>query len=125
MTTLLWILQILLALLFVIAGGNKVITPYDRLIEKLKDMRDFAPATVKAIGTLEVLGAIGLILPVATGILPWLTPLAAMGLVLTMIGAALTHLRHSDYGMIAFNMVILSIAAFIVYGLLVLEPVVG
>jgi len=66
------------------------------------------------------LGAIGLVLPALTGILPWLTPLAALGLVLLMIGAAFTHLRRKEYGNIAINAVLLVLAAFVVYGRLFL-----
>ena len=50
------------------------------------------------------------------GVLPWLTPLAALGLVLTMIGAALTHLRRSEYSVITVPMVLLILAAFVAYG---------
>jgi uncharacterized protein YjeT (DUF2065 family) len=56
------------------------------------------------------------VVPALTGILPWLTPLAALELVLTMIGAALTHLRRTEYGSIAMNVVLLVLAAFVVYG---------
>jgi uncharacterized protein YjeT (DUF2065 family) len=62
------------------------------------------------------LGAIGIVLPELRGILPSLTPLAAAGLVLTMIGAALTHLRRAEYGAIAVNAVLLILAAFVAYG---------
>jgi hypothetical protein len=64
---------------------------------------------------LEVLGAIGLIVPLLTGILPWLTPLAAIGLVLTMLGAMATHLRRGENQMLAVNLVLL-LAAFVAYG---------
>ena len=55
-------------------------------------------------------------LPALTGILSWLTPLAALGLVLTMIGAALTHLRRAEYSGPAVNAVVLILAAFVAYG---------
>jgi hypothetical protein len=79
-------------------------------------VEDFSQGAVRLIGTLEVLGAVGLVLPALTGALPWLTPLAAAGLVLLMIGAALTHLRRTEYGNIAVNAVLLILAAFVVYG---------
>ena len=79
-------------------------------------VEDFSQETVRPIGTLEVLGAIGLMLPALTGILTWLTPLAAAGLVLLMIGAALTHLRRIEYRNIAVNAVLLILAAFVAYG---------
>jgi hypothetical protein len=79
-------------------------------------VEDFSRGAVHIIGALEVLGAIGLVLPALTGILPWLTPLAALGLVLTMIGAALTHLRRSEYSVIPVPAVLLILAAFVAYG---------
>ena len=66
------------------------------------------------------MGAIGIVLPALTGILPWLTPLAALGLVLTMIGAVLTHLTRPEYGAIAVPAVLLILAAFVAYGFFVL-----
>jgi hypothetical protein len=71
---------------------------------------------VRIIGALEVLGASGLVLPALAGILPWLTPLVALGMVLTMIGAALTHLRRAEYGGIVVTAVLLILAAFMTYG---------
>lgn len=68
------------------------------------------------IGLVEVLGAPGLLLPGITGILPALTILAALGFILDMIGAALVHLRLREYGLIALNLVLLVMAAFVVYG---------
>ena len=84
--------------------------------------QDFSPNTLKAIGLAEVLGAVGLILPALTGILPWLTPLAAIGLVLVMIGAAFTHFRRGESSNIIGNLVLLALAAFVAYGRFVLVP---
>ena len=116
MNTALWIVQILLALAFGMAGIMKITQPKEKLMKNLKWVEDFAPNTVKGIGALEALAAIGLILPALTGILPILTPLAAVGLILTMIGAALTHLRRKETPMIAINAVLLVLAAFVAYG---------
>ena len=79
-------------------------------------VEDFSQLAGRMIGAVEVLGAIGLVLPALTGILPWPTPLAALGLVLTMVGAALTHLRRKEYGNIAVNVALLVLAAFVAYG---------
>lgn len=116
MNTALWIVQILLALAFGMAGFMKITQPKEKLAGQMKWVEDFAPNTVKGIGTLEALAAIGLILPMLTGILPILTPLAAVGLILTMVGAALTHLRRKETPMIAINAVLLVLAAFVAYG---------
>ena len=118
----LWIVQILLALVFLAAGGVKL----TRSKEKLGEMgiaHDFSLSTLRAIGLLEVLGGIGIILPFLTGILPWLTPLAAVGFVLTMIGAILTNLRFRDYPKIDLNVVLLGLAMFVAYGRFALPPV--
>ena len=112
----LWVVQVLLALAFGMVGFLKLTQPKEKLASQMAWVNDFAPNTVKGIGALELLGAIGLILPWATGILPWLTPLAAAGLVLTMIGAVVTHLRRNENQMIVFNLVLLLLAAFLVYG---------
>ena len=90
--------------------------PKEKLVKNMAWVEDFSQGTVRLIGALEVLGAIGVVLPALTGIVPWLTPLAALGLVLLMIGAALTHLRRTEYGNIAMNAVLLVLAAFVAYG---------
>jgi len=70
----------------------------------------------------ESLAAIGLILPGLTGILPWLTPLAALGLVIIMLGAIVFHIQRKEYPNIVFNAILLALAAFVMYGRLVLAP---
>ncbi|MEP7284467.1 MAG: DoxX family protein [Chloroflexota bacterium] len=122
MNIVIWIVQILLALAFGMAGILKTTQPLDKLSERMGWVKDFPPAIVRLIGTLELLAAIGLILPALTGILPILTPLAAVGLVLTMIGAALTHARRGEYSGIGANIILLLLAAFVVYGRFVAVP---
>jgi uncharacterized membrane protein YphA (DoxX/SURF4 family) len=112
----LWIVQGLLAVMFLMAGGMKAMRPKEELAERMPFVNDVSSGVVKTIGILEVLGAIGLVLPWATGILPWLTPVAAIGLVLTMIGAAITHFRRGEYPNIGSNVVLLLLAAFVAYG---------
>jgi hypothetical protein len=112
----LWVVQVLLAVAFLGAGGIKLSQPKEKLAKNMAWVEDFSQGTVRLIGTLEVLGAVGLVLPALTGVLPWLTPLAALGLVLLMIGAALTHLRRTEYGNIPVNAVLLVLAAFVAYG---------
>ena len=112
----LWVVQVLLAAVFLVSGATKLARPKEKLVKKWAWVEDFSQPTVLIIGALEVLGAIGIVLPALTGILPWLTPLAALGLVLTMIGAALTHLRRAEYGGIAVTAVLLILAAFVAYG---------
>jgi len=112
----LWIVQGLLAAMFLMAGFMKASKSKDELAERMAWVNDFSPSAIKTIGVLEILGAIGLILPWATGILPWLTPLAAIGLVLTMIGAAIAHARRGEFPNIGMNVMLLLLSAFVAYG---------
>ena len=74
---------------------------------------DVTDAQFRTIGLLEVLGAIGLILPAVLGIAPLLTPLAAVGLVLTMIGAIYAHVRYDETERLAVPIVVLALAVFV------------
>ena len=112
----LWIVQALLAVAFGMAGIMKLTQPKEKLAAQMGWVEDFAPTTVKGISLLEVVGAIGLILPRLTGIFPWLTAVAAVGLVLTMLGAIVTHFRRHENPMIVANVVLLALAAFVAYG---------
>ena len=91
-----WILQIILALLFLGAGGTKLTQPKDKLRPMMGWVDDYSDRGVKLIAGLEVLGAIGLILPWATGIAKILTPLAALGLAIIMAGAVWTHAKRKE-----------------------------
>ncbi len=112
----LWIVQILLALAFLAAGIMKIVTPVEKAAVRMKWVLSMPAEVVKLIGVLEVLGAIGLILPAVTGVWPWLTPLAALGLVLTMAGAALTHVRLAEVSQVPPTIVLPLLAAFGAYG---------
>jgi uncharacterized membrane protein YphA (DoxX/SURF4 family) len=112
----LWIAQILLALAFLLAGGIKLTQPKEKLVGNMPWVEDYSLGTVRLIGGLEILGAIGLVLPALTGILPWLTPLAAVGLALTMIGGAIINLRRGEAQPIFANVVLFALALFVAYG---------
>ncbi len=118
----LWVVQILLALAFAAAGIVKATQPTERLATSMGWVEDVAPRTVRLIGILEILGAIGLILPAVTGIWPWLTPLAAAGLVLTMVGAMIVHGRRGELSSIWMNIVLLALAAFVLFGRFFVVP---
>ena len=108
----LWILQALLALLFLFAGGVKLVLPADQLV---KQAPMFSAAFLRFIGSCEVLGAIGLILPVLLRIKPGLTPLAAAGLVIIMIGATVVTLMTGGIAMAIMPVVVGLLLVFIVY----------
>jgi len=116
MSIALWVVQVLVAVAFLGAGATKLSQPKEKLLKNMAWVDDFSQPTARIIGALEILGAIGVVVPALTGILPWLTPLAALGLVLLMLGAALTHLRRTEYGYIIMNAVLLVLAAFVVWG---------
>jgi uncharacterized membrane protein YphA (DoxX/SURF4 family) len=116
MNVVLWVLQGLLAIAFLAAGLMKISRPKEKLATNMGWVEDFSPGAVKAIGALEALAAVGLILPAATDIAPILTPLAAAGLILLMIGAAVTHARRGEQQMIGINVVLLLLAAIITWG---------
>lgn len=122
MNTAIWAAQILLALAFAFSGVSKLAQPYERLAQQMGYVNDFSRNRIRAIGVVEVLGAIGVVLPALTGILPWLTPLAAVGLGLIMLGAMATHFRRREYPMILINLVLLALAAFVAYGRFVVVP---
>ncbi|SEG52305.1 DoxX-like family protein [Thermomonospora echinospora] len=113
----LWIIAGLLAAAFLAAGLMKLAQPRERLVASgMGWAGDFPDGMIKAIGALEVLAAIGLILPAALGIAPVLVPLAALGLVVLMIGAAIVHARRKEFPMIGANVVLLALAAVVAWG---------
>lgn len=120
----LWIAQGLLAAMFLLAGFMKLTTPKSQLVEKLGDWVATMPGeSLKLIGLLEILGAIGLILPMLLGVAPILTPLAAAGILLTMIGAMILHANRKEYDKMGMNAILLALAVFVVLGRFVLLPI--
>lgn len=96
-------------------GFMKFTKPKEELAEKMAWVKDFDGNMIKLIGLLEVLGAVGIIFPVLLNIMPFLTPLAATGLLVTMIGAVLTHLRRNEIPMIVPNLVLGGLATFVLW----------
>ncbi len=119
----LWVLQILLALAFGMVGIMKVTQPINKLEGRMGWVKDVRPGAVRLVGSLEILGAIGLILPAVTGIWPWLTPIAAACLALTMIGAMIVHIRRGEYSQIGVNVVLLVLTLIVAYGRFVIIPI--
>jgi uncharacterized membrane protein YphA (DoxX/SURF4 family) len=118
MNVVLWIVAGVLALAFLAAGLTKLSRPKEKLSAS-KGMgwtNDVSAGMIKIIGGLEVLAAIGLILPAALGVAPVLVPLAALGLVLVMIGAVVTHVRRKESQAVLTPLVLLILAAVVVWG---------
>ena len=117
MNTALWIVAILLAAVFLGSGLMKVLRSKEELKKAGMGWVDFfSPGMVKAIGALEALAAVGLILPAVLDIAPILVPLAATGLAVTMVGAIITHVRMKDYKGMVPSVVLLLLSAFVAWG---------
>ncbi|MGW3014301.1 DoxX family protein [Streptomyces sp. NPDC001219] len=117
MSVLLWTLAGVLAVAFSAAGAMKLSQPKQKLAASGMGWTEGVSAgTVKLIGGVEVLAALGLVLPPALGIAPVLAPLAALGLALVMLGAMVVHARRSEAQMIAVNLVLLALAAVVAWG---------
>lgn len=112
----LWVAQGVLAGIFLLAGYTKVTREHGELAERMEWVEDFTGPFIKFVGWAEVLGAIGLILPAATGIAPLLTPTAAAALAVEQVGAAIVHGRRKEAQMIPVNLVLIAGAVFIAWG---------
>lgn len=116
MNVFLWILQGLLAGMFFMVGAMKVTQPREKLQAQQDWVSDFSDGSVRVIGSLEILAALGLVVPPLVDIAPILTPIAATGLGLLMIGAVTTHRRRGEFPRIALNVVVLVVAAVVAWG---------
>ncbi len=112
----LWVVQGLLAFAFGLAGFMKLAKPIAELSQQMDWVKFYAPETVRFIGASEVLGAVGLILPSVTRILPRLTALAAAGLTVVMLLAAEFHLTHNDLRHLPPSLLLAALAAFVAWG---------
>ena len=117
MNVALWIVQGVLA--FVFGGSGVVKAPRDR--KRLFDdgitwVEDFPGWAVRVIGVLEILAALGLVLPAVTGIAPVLTPMAAVGIALLMAGAGVVHVRRGEIAFLGVIAVLFGAAVFVAWG---------
>ncbi len=116
----LWIIRVVVALVFFVIGGIKAM----RSTAKHGGVEVSIPLPMRLLGGAEVLGALGLILPVATGIAPVLTIAAAVCFGIVMVGATIIHLNHKEYKSLGLTLPLLLLAVFIVIGHLVWVPLV-
>jgi uncharacterized membrane protein YphA (DoxX/SURF4 family) len=114
----LWTVQGLLALLYLLSGGMKLTTP----IEEMTRDVPLPGAFIRFIGVAEVVGALGLVLPGLTGIKPWLTPLAAAGLTIIMTGATVITLTVMGLPIGLVPLIVGLLVAFVAYGRWRLAP---
>lgn len=115
MNTAVWIIQGIVSVMFLMAGVMKSTQPKEKLEPKLPWVKDYSLGIVRLVGVSELLGAIGLIVPQLTGIVPVLTPIAACGLVVVMLMAAVYHFRKQEYKAIAFNLVLLTLSLVVAF----------
>ena len=117
MNILLWIIQSVITILLLYTGIIKIIYPREIIKVKLGPwIDDFTNLSLRMIGVVEILVGLGLVLPYLLHIYPFLTPLAALGLIWTMIGASMAHLKRKEYGFILINIILLIMALFIFFG---------
>lgn len=112
----LWIVAGLLAAVYLAAGSVKLLRPKEELVEQMKWTKDVSARTVHGVGAIEVLGALGVVLPGALRVATALVPLAAVGLALVQVGAAITNLRHDEANHVALNVVLIALAVFVAWG---------
>jgi uncharacterized membrane protein YphA (DoxX/SURF4 family) len=120
MNVALWIAQGLLAAIFLFAGGMKLVIPIEEMMKQMP--RPLPGWFLRFTGVIELLGAIGVILPWLLRIRPGLTPLAAAGLVIVMIGATVYTLAAGDVASALISLVVGALAAFVAYGRWRLTP---
>lgn len=118
MNLVLWIIAGYLAAAFLVAGASKLFIPQEKLSKAPGAgwVLDFSAGFVKALGAVEILGAVGLILPALLDIAPILVPLAAVGLALIMVGAAIVTFRRHEFKHTLGNLTYLALAAFVAWG---------
>ncbi len=111
----LWIVQGLLALMFIFAGMTKAFQ-YEKAKASMPWVKDSSKGLVTFIGVSELLGGLGLIIPLATGVVPYLTPISAIALAVVMLLAAGFHAKRKEYQGIVMNIILLALAVFVAIG---------
>ena len=114
----LWIVAGLLAAVFLFAGSSKLFIPREKLAKAPGGgwTLDFSAGFVKALGAVEILGAVGLILPALLDIAPIMVPMAAVGLALIMVGAAIVTFRRQEFKHVLLNLTYLALLIFVAFG---------
>jgi hypothetical protein len=123
----LWIAAGLLAAVALAGGLSKTLVPKPKLAAAHGGewTADASVGFVKTLGVLELLAAVGLVLPAVVDIAPVMVPVTAVAWVLLMIGAMITHARLGQARFVLLNLTYLAVAAFVVWGRFALEPFVG
>jgi len=109
------ILECILAVLFLIAGAFKTFQNKEKLAKRMPWVNDYAITTVRFIGISELLGAVGLIVPHYTGILPVVSPIAAVALAVVMLLASIHHIRKNEYKEVVLTGILIALLAVVVF----------
>ena len=112
----LWVLQVALALFFMMVGYSHALAPFDQVAQQAVWMQHVPRALSLFIGYAELAGGLGLILPAATRLAPWLMPLAALGLGTIMILAMLFHIARGEASVIGIPAILSGVALFVAWG---------
>ncbi len=114
----LWIVAGLLATVFAAGGVGKLTVPKEKVVDFPGGgwVEHFSPGALRALGVVDLLAAVGLVLPAALDVVPVLVPLAAVGVVALMIGAVTVRLRYGGRGAIPVDLTYLALAAFLAVG---------
>jgi uncharacterized membrane protein YphA (DoxX/SURF4 family) len=125
--TALWTVQVLWGVFFSLTGFGKILwykpALWNQALQEVPWLSAVPQDLSIFIGVCEFLGGVGLILPAMTGVKPKLTPIAAIGLTLVMILAAVFHIVRGEYNFVPINVVLGGVAAFIAYGRLIVRPI--
>lgn len=117
MNGVLWGIQWILFAMFLPVGAFKLIESREKLMNGPWPWAgDFSASTIKLIGTCEVLAAIGLVVPPLVNVAPWLSPLAACGLLILMVGAFFTHIRREEHHLLLINAPLMVLLIVVIWG---------
>jgi len=112
-----WVVQVALAAFYAMAGFMKLLQPIEALVASgMAYAGDYPELLTRFIGTMELLGAVGIIVPAAARILPGLTPLAALGFSIIQVLAMGVHISRGEYGVLPMNLVLLALSLFVLWG---------
>ena len=123
MNIVIWVAQVALGGVFLLAGSTKVFTPLPELAMQVPWVGDVPAWVPRLAGVSELFGAVGVVLPTLVRVQPRLAPLAAAGLGLVMALAAGFHLTRNEFGAIAVNLALMALAAFVFHGRRRLHPI--
>ena len=112
----LWVLQVALALFFMMVGYSHALAPFEQVSQEAVWMQHVPRALGRFIGYAELAGGLGLIIPAATRIAPWLTPLAALGLATIMILALLFHIVRGEARVVGMHVLLAALALLVAWG---------